>query len=293
MFGSLFRLGMLATLVGGSAFALIGPDRLKSYFDDGKDAVLEALDSAQSMEKKLGQIRKQIASLDEEARRLKEDAIRRRVEAERLRLEVDERGRVLETRAQTLEKASKLLAQGQEQYVIGRTVYARAEVEKDAAEKLNLYNVQAETLRSLRETLATKEKAQAIAEENVARAAALRVELQSRVGLLEAQLQKFRAKEVFAATVDEVLDLSELDSDLARAREMIQSFERDLEVKDRMLDERLKGGPEQPKGGIDYDAGSAAEEDVVGRIERALRGVPAASAAPAAVAVVATPSVLR
>ena len=60
MFGSLFRLGMLATLIGGSTFALVGPERIKAVFDEGKDSVLEAIDGAQSMESKLVQIKKQI-----------------------------------------------------------------------------------------------------------------------------------------------------------------------------------------------------------------------------------------
>ena len=272
MFGSLFRLGMLATLVGGSTFALVGPDRIKQVFDDGKESVLEAIDGAQSMESKLKQIHKQISSLDQETRHLKEEAIRRRVESERLSLEVGERERSIEKRANVLERVSDLLAESRDQYVIGRTVYSREEVEKDAAEKLNLYNIQAETLKSLRETLATKQKAMAIARENVGRAAALRVELQGKVGLLEAQLQKYRAKETFAATVDEVLDTSDLDSDLARARELIDSFERDLEVKDRMLDERLNGSPDQPAGGINYEALDQEDENLVGRIQSALRG---------------------
>lgn len=272
MFGSLFRLGMLATLVGGSTFALVGPERIKMYLHEGKESVLDAIDGAQSMESKLAMIRTQISTLDDEVRRLKEEAIRHRVESERLRVEVAQREGSLEAKAQVLDKAKDLLSQGHDRFVIGRTVYSRAEVEQDAAEKLNLYNVQAETLKSLKETLATKEKARAIAEQNVGRAAALRVELQSKTGLLEAQLQKYRAKENFAATVDEVLDTSELDSDLARAREMIQSFERDLEVQDRMLDERLKGGSDQPQGGIDYDAIDGGDEDVVGQIHRALYG---------------------
>ena len=199
-------------------------------------------------------------------------AIRRRIEAERLSADVEERERALAKRAVVLEKVSGLLAEGRDQYVIGRTVYGRAEIENDAAEKLGLYTVQGETLKSLKETLATKQKALAISHENVGRAAALRIELISKVGLLEAQLQKFRAKETFAATVEEALDFSELDSDLARARELIQDFEQDLEVKDRMLDERMSGSSEQPAGGIDYETLEEPEENLVGRIHHALNG---------------------
>ncbi len=271
MFGSLFRLGMLATLVGGSTFALVGPERIKMYFDHGKQSVLEAIDGAQSMESKLELIRTQIAGLDGESKRLRKESIERRVETDRLAIEVAEREKALEKRAAVLERVSKMLAEGKDQYVIGRTVYTRSEIEQDAAEKLALYNVQLETVKSLKETLSTKERAQEIAAENVGRAQALRAELASKVQLLEAQLQKHRAKETFAATVEKVVDTSELDSDLARARELIQDFEQDLEVRVRMLDERLNQGTEQPAGGIDYGSSEdGGDEDLVGQIRRAL-----------------------
>lgn len=287
MLGSLFRLGMLATLVGGSTYALIGPERLKDYFNEGKDQVLSALDDAQSMEAKLKKIQKEISGLDKESARLRRDAISSRVESERLRNDLEERERSLARRGEVLDKVSALLAQNKGEYVIGRVVYSRDEVERDAAEKLSLYNVQKQTLASMRETLSTKEKAHAIAEENVGRADALRAELQSKVQLLEAQLQKFRAKETFAATVQDIVDTSALDSDLARAREMITEFEKDLDVQQRMLDEQLKAGSDQPKGGIDYDAmNSTGDEDLVGQIRHALSGTNLSVSDPVGAAIV-------
>lgn len=273
MIGSLFRLGMLATLVGGSTFALIGPQRLHMYLESGKERVLSAIDEAQGMESKLGLIRTQIHGLDKETRGLKEEAIRRNVEVESLRAEIEQRQKDLDRRADTLEKVKEMLGDGRSFYVIGGMRYTRAAVEQDAAEKLSLLSVQSETLNSLRETLATKEKAQSISEQNVARAAALRIELDSKVGLLEAQLQKFRAKQHFAATAAEVMDTGSLDSDLAKAREMIVSFEKDLQVQSRMLEEQLLGAGEQPKEGIDYEAIANSPENLASSIDEVLARV--------------------
>ncbi len=287
MLGPLFRLGMLATLVGGSTYALVGPERLKDYFNDGKDQVLSALDDVQSMEAKLKKIHKEISGLDKESTRLRRDAISHRVESERLRKDLEERERALGKRADVLDKVSALLAQDKSEYVIGRVVYSRDEVERDAAEKLSLYNVQKQTVASMRETLNTKEKAHSIAEENVGRAGSLRAELQSKVQLLEAQLQKFRAKETFAATVQDIVDTSSLDSDLARAREMITEFEKELDVQQRMLDEQLKSGSDQPKGGIDYEAATAGgDENLVSQIRHALSGTTISVSDPSGAAIV-------
>lgn len=272
MIGMLFRVGLLTTLVGGSTLALVGPERMKGWFADGKDSILSAVDDARGMEAKLRSIRREIGDLDQESRRLREEAVRRRVESEQLRSDIAQREAELGRKAQVLDRVSSLLAEPKPQYVIGRVVFARHEVESDAADKLSVYNVQTETLKSLKETLATKEKAQAIAEENVARAAALRADLASKIQLLEARLQKYRAKEAFAATVEETVDFGELDSDLARARQAIADFERDLEVKDRMLEERLKGGVDQPHEGIDYEVLETEAVDLVGQIRAALHG---------------------
>lgn len=270
LFGSLFRLGLLTTLVGGSAVALFGTDRVKLYLEHGKETVLSAIDDAQGMEAKLSLIRTQIDGLDRSVRDLREEAVSRKVETEDMRREIAERQRSLERQMSVLDQASDLLAKKSETYTIGRTVYTRQEVEKDAADKLQLYRVQQETLKSLKETLATKEKALELADQNVGRAIALKSELQGKIGLLEAKLQKFRAREAFAATVDDGVSTVALDSDLAKAREMIQGFEKKLEVKDRMLDERMKSSGAQPKGGIDYTVTSEGEANLVGMIRAAI-----------------------
>lgn len=270
MFGSLFRLGMLATLVGGSAVALVGPERVKLYIASGKDAVLSAIDEAQGMESKLNLIHTQIKGLDKEARELREAAIRRDVEVGDLRREIAGREDALQRKSDLLSQVKVMLASGDGQYRIGGRTYARTAIEQDASEKLAAFTVQTETLASLKQTLETKEKAAAIAAENVERAAALRTELSTQVGLLQAKLDKLRAKENFAATVDEITDTSDLDSDLARAREMMREFEKDLEVKDRLIDEKLKQSSQQPAQGIDYETLQQGESDLVGRIDKAL-----------------------
>lgn len=279
MIGSLFRLGMLATLVGGSTFALVGPDRVKMYFENGKDSVLSAIDNAQGMETKLDLIRSQIRGLDSEVRDLKEEAIRRKVEVNRMGGDVAEREDELGRQERMLAKASGMLSDGSDFYVIGGMRYSRATVEQDARDKLAMFQVQSDTLHNLRETMATKRNALLLAEQNVERAATLRSELEGKIGLLEAKLQKFRAQQHFAATASgELIDTGELDSDLARAREMITSFEEDLEVKALLLQEQLKAGADQPSDGIDYEAAEAAEgaDDLVGQIDQVLlrvRGV--------------------
>jgi hypothetical protein len=270
MITTLVRYGLLATLVGGSTVALVGSDQARLYLETGKRAVFDAIDEAQGLEGKLEVIKTQIARLDSDERELKEDAIENAVELESLRREVAQRQASIEKQAALLERVSEMLGDGETTYVIGGRKYGRAEVETDAAEKLAVFEVQKETLKNLEETLSTKEKAQTMAAENVGRATALRADLRAQVALLEAKLEKFRAKQNFAATVEDVIDTRDIDSSLARARERIADFHKQLEVKDRLLDERLKAGKSQPERGIDYEGESEGAKDVASRIRSAL-----------------------
>lgn len=270
MLSTLARLGLLGTLVGGSTIALVGGERAKLYFESGKEAVLSAIDEAQGMESKLRLIRTQINSLDSEEKRIKTDAIRNNVEVDALRKDIEKRESSLARQAALLQKVSGMLGDGSVQYVIAGRAYDRSAIESDAAEKLAIYNVQKETLASLKETLATKEKAVEIAATNVSRAASLRTDLRAQVALLEAKLEKFRAKQDFAATVDEVVDTDQIDSALTRAKAMIQDFSKDLEVKDRMLDEQLKVSKTDKASGINYDSDGTAAQDIAAKIRVAI-----------------------
>lgn len=282
MLWSLTRIGLLATLVGGSTIALVGSDRARVYYETGKEAIVSAIDEAQGLEAKLKLIRTQIRSLDKEQRRIKEEAIESTVELEALRHDVASRRVALEKQAALLEKVSAMLGSGEARYVIAGRGYSREEVERDAAEKLALFDVQKDTLANLDETLATKEKAQQMASENVSRAEALRSDLRAQVSLLEARLEKYRAKQDFAATVEDVVDTAEIDSALARARERIAEFSKQLEVKDRMLDERLKRSATQPAKGIEYEVSEGSATDLASRIRQSLaaRGVARGEPAP-------------
>lgn len=272
MFSMLTRLGLLGTLGVGSAVAFLGGDRVKLYYENAKESVMSAIDEAQGMEAKLGLIHTQIESLDAEERRLKHDSIRNTIDVDALRSDIENRKASLAKQADLLERVSAMLGSGESHYVIAGRSYDRASVERDATEKLAVYTVQKDTLASLEETLSTKEKAQVMAAENVGRAAALRVELKAQVALLEAKLEKYRAKQDFAATVEEVVDTGDIDSALARAKEMMRDFSKDLEVKDRMLDEQLKGAESQPSTGISYDESAVSSADLPARIRAVLDG---------------------
>ena len=74
---------------------------------------------------------------------------------------------------------------------------------------------------------------------------------------LKAQLDRFKAKEVYAETVNVHEPGVEFKTLMGKTQKMMAEFEKQLEVKDRLLDERIRLGGDFVSG-IDY----AAEENV-------------------------------
>jgi septal ring factor EnvC (AmiA/AmiB activator) len=284
MFRFIGKTMLFGTLGVAALGCLYGKDQLVRWFEQGKATIEHKINEFQGMSAELDKIEGRVQSLEDEVRRLKEQSIREEVEVEHLQRETSERAASLERLHKNLEKAQALLASGADRFVIGGTGYARAEVERDVSEKLDLYRVQKDTLAQLEQTLGTHRSALAIARENVARGEALRQELKGRVRLLQAKLEKHRAREVYAEAVACDFDAREFNTEIGEVRSLFAKFETRLEVKGRMLDERLKLAAGSRVGGIDYESPERpAEKDVASRLSKFLCDE---NAAPAPVAVV-------
>lgn len=272
MFGSLIRLSVLGALVGGSAFALVGPDRVAHYIRHGRQVVLSTLDEMEGLETQLSLARQRIESLDGEWKELRERQIRLEVETERLEERLAERRADVERLARALDKARALLSEPSQRFVIGGVAYERSEVEADAARKLALYESRRQALDSLEQTLRAKRRALELAKAAVERSRRLRGELLAKVELLEAELDRVRAKQSFVETAERLADTSDIDGAIADARRELQEVADRIAIEEKMLDREL-AEPEPAE--IDYDAPAEGGPDLLGRIERALGSEPA------------------
>jgi chromosome segregation ATPase len=273
---------VLGALSVGALGCLYGKDQIVRWFHQGKDKIESQINEFQGMSAELGRIEERVRSLEDEVRGLKEQSIREEVEVEHLERETGDRRASLERLHKSLEKAQSLLGSDAERFVIGGASYARAEVERDVSDKIDLHQVQQETLAQLEQTLATHRSALAMARENVTRGEALRVELQGRVRLLQAKLEKHRAREVYAEAVACDFDANEFTTEIGEVRSLFAKFETKLEVKGRMLDERMKVASGSHVGGIDYDSpDKPAGDDVARKLSLFLgsSGAPAPSVA--------------
>lgn len=234
-----------------AAVAVLNWDELKVFAHTGKKMIEEKIDEAASMETKLSILETRIDGLDREIYDLKTEVVRRKVDVEYMDKIVGEKQNSLIDLKDALERASTLLEEKREYYVIGGRKYSHDEVARDAAEKLKLYKVQEETLENLRRTLDTKRKTLTLAEGNVAKGQSVKAELNAKVKFLKAQVERYKAKEIYAETVNIDDTSAEFKTLIGQTQKMLAEFEKQLEVKGRLLEERIRLGGEYI-GGIDY-----------------------------------------
>ncbi len=254
MFKFIGKTLVLGALSAGAIGCLYGKDQLASWFHRGKQELAAKIDEMQGMTGELRGIEGRVRSLENEIKDLKRHAIEEEVEVQRIDGEAAGRKQSLERLKKGLEKAQTLLAAAGDRFLIGGASYSRNDVERDVAEKLDLYQVQQETLAQLEQTLAVHRSALAIAKENVTRGEALRNEMTGNVRLLQAKLEKHRAREIYADAVAADFDTAELTTEIGAVRQEFAKFESKLEVKSRLLDERMKLAAGTKAAGIDYDA---------------------------------------
>ena len=253
---TIFKFAVFSVLTFTAAVALLNWDNLKVFANTGKKMIEEKIDEAQSMETKLKILQTQIEGLGKEIYDLKTEVVRRKVDVEYMQKIVNEKELALLNLKEALERASNLLAEQHDYYLIGGRRYSYATVAHDAEEKMKLYKIQEETLNNLMRTLDTKKKTLELAEQNVAKGECVKLELNAKVKYLKAQLDRFKAKEVYAETVKVNEPGVEFKTLIGKTQKMMAEFEKQLEVKDRLLDERIRLGGDFV-GGIDY----AAEDD--------------------------------
>jgi len=278
---------ILGALGVGALGLLYGKDQVMTWAKQGKETIKNEISQMQGMNSELSSIESRVGDLESEVRRLKENAIREEVEVQHLEGETQQRSKNLDKLKNNLEKAQALLTTGAERFRIGSVEYGRSEVERDVADKIELYKVQQETLAQLQATLDTHRGALTLARENVARGEALKVELAGKVRLLQAKLEKHRAREVYAEAVASDFDAHEFNTQIGEVRSLFSKFETKLEVQSRMLDERMKVASGSRVSGIDYEAkDGTVSKNVVEQLNELFNGK--ASAAPASAVVVVT-----
>jgi len=268
---TILKLSVLTVVVAAAVGFFIFPEKIKLYAGTGKRLIQEKIEEAQGLETKLALVETRVCSLDREINRLNTEMVRRQVDVEYLEDLVSEKVEAHENLRRAMKSASELLAEGRENYKINGRTYTHAEVSRDASEKLKIFRIQSETIDNLNQTLNTKKNTLQMARENVVNAESIKGELIAKVRFLKADLEKFKAKEVFAETKSTGDLTAEFKTEIGKTQKMLADFEKQLNVKERILDERIRINGDFV-GGIDYTSPRVIiDEDVAAAIEACLQ----------------------
>ena len=260
---TLLKYGFYASILAGAAYVFVGPDRLISYAEQGKEAIEDKLSESHSLEDELGSVKKRVDGLEKEIRRLKKEGIEKKVELDTLHDDVRKREDDLGHLRNSLEKAREYLAQNKERYNIGGITYTFHEIELDAEVKFREYQAKEEAYKALLQTYNIKKSAIAVSEESVAQAQTLKAELESKVRLMSAKLDELRAREIQAEALAYGVDTEDFKTELGRAQKSLNDLEKKLETERRILEEQIAQAPGQT-GGIDYHRVAVEESEDIG-----------------------------
>ncbi len=249
---TIIKFAVFIVLSFTAVVAILNWDSVKLFAHTGKRVIEEKINEAQGMETKLSLLQTRIDGLDKEIYDLKSEMVRRKVDVEYMEKIVAEKELTLLNLEETLEKASVLLGMKKDFYTFGCRRYTYEDVVRDAGEKMKLLKIQKETIANLRRTLDTKKKTLTLAEENVVKSDSIKHELKAKVKYMKAQLERYKAKEVYAETIKADDTGVEFKTLIGQTQKMLAEFEKQLEVKDRLLDERIQLNG-QYVGGIDYE----------------------------------------
>lgn len=151
-------------------------------------------------------------------------------------VEVEHRGEEIATRSTDLGKQKEAilalrdhLENGPEKYVTHRRAYSRDEVKRDLSARFERFKIAQETLQREEQILAARQKALEANQQKLDNMLVAKKDLEVKIEQLEARLQAIQA-------VETVSTLEIDQTQLARAKKLIRELDRQLDVREKLLD---------------------------------------------------------
>ena len=211
-------------LLGGLVF---GRDAF-SYFRTSCASVREAIKSEVPIDFEIARAREMVENLVPDIRRCMHVIAEEEVNVEELTAEVGRKQTEMNRQKDQILALRSDLGSGRPVRYVGRT-YTSEEVKRDLSQRFERFKVAEETLSSKRQILGAREKSLAAAREKLEGMLSSKQDLEVQIEHLEARLKTLQAAETAShVNID--------DSQLARAKKLIRDLNKQLDVKERMLD---------------------------------------------------------
>lgn len=215
----------LVAVLGGFVF---GRD-LFSYLRTGAASLRQAVKAEVPIEFELQRARNLVEQLVPDIRRCMHVIAEQQVEVEHLQQQIARKEEELSKQRDALVSLRNDLGSGRSVFVYANRTYTPQEVKQDLAARFERFKAAEEILAADRKILAAREQNLAANQEKLQGMLQAKKELEVKLEQLQARLETVRAAEtVSTLTFD--------DSQLSQARKLIAELNKQLDIKQRMLD---------------------------------------------------------
>ncbi len=215
-------------VVGGLILGAVFGRDAGSYLRTGAQRLQKSVTHEIPVEFELDRARDLVKHLLPEIRRSMHVVAEQQVEVERLAATLASRSEELDTQKHTIFRLKEHLEQGSAHIRLAGVNYTPREVEHDLAKRFERYRVAEETRNHEQALLDAKSKMLAANQDKLRDMLSQKKELELQLARLEARLNSVQA-------VEAVQGIAVDDSQLQRARDLIASLDRELDVRERLL----------------------------------------------------------
>ncbi|MEW4527597.1 MAG: hypothetical protein ACF8PG_09910 [Maioricimonas sp. JB045] len=216
---------LTAAVIGGLVF---GRDAA-SYVTTGFKSVRDTVRNEVPIEFELERAREMIDGLVPEIRKSMHVIAEEEVEIDRLRESIARREKDLKGQEEAILTLTSDLKSGKTRLVYSGRTYSTGEVQRDLSERFDRFKVAEDTLARERQILDAKSRAHDSHREKLERMLSAKKDLQVEIERLQARLRSVEAAETIS-------ELQIDDSHLTRCKSLVAELNKQLDVREKMLD---------------------------------------------------------
>lgn len=219
-------IGSLAVAAVGTF--LFGRDAI-SYLTTGADSVRTAVRGEVPLEFEIERARNEVANLVPEIRKSMHVIAEQEVDVRTMKESIATQEAKLKEQEEAILALNEELKSGDTKFVIDRKTYTQKELQKDLAARFNRFKVAQDAAERDRQSVSAKDEALASMKSTLEEMLSARKTLEVEIDRLVARLRSVEASESIAS-----LEID--DSQLSRARTLIADINKELDVRQQMVD---------------------------------------------------------
>lgn len=227
---SMIKKAIVTTLLLAGTSTLIFGGSVWTYLRTASSEIRQTVKSQVPIEFEVRRAEQLVADLIPEIRKAMHVIAEQQVEVESLQRDVDNRSKSLVSQKSAILALRENLESGDTQYVIAGKTYSEQQVEKDLKARFRRFQIGEETLAREQQILVTRQSSLASNEEHLANLISTKKDLEAQLAQLDSRMRSIKAAESVSEST--LLD----DSRLAKAKNLISELNKQLDIRERILD---------------------------------------------------------